>query len=106
MRISRLIVTVVGVLGSAAALAGQYCLVVDGMGANCRFFDEASCARAAVESHGGCFEKGRAVSVTPKGARYCLVAGGDPKCYYYDAQSCANAAKLSGGTCLTRPSGS
>jgi hypothetical protein len=107
VRTSRLIVTVIGILGSAAALAGPFCVVTDGMPANCRFYDEASCMQAAINANGGCIDKsksGQALSVEPRNARYCLVSGGTSKCYFYDAQSCANAAKLNGGTCLTRPS--
>ena len=110
MRTPKLILTVMGLLGSAAAMAGPFCMVVDGMAPNCRFYDEASCAQAAVAANGGCVENrwrgkplGTALSVAPKDTGYCLVAHGDAKCYYYDAQACAKAALLEGGTCLTRP---
>jgi len=109
VRTPKLIVTVVGLLGSAAAMAGPFCMVVEGMPANCRFYDETSCARAAAAANGGCIENrflgthlATAVSVAPKDAGYCLVGHGDAKCYYFDAQSCAKAAQLQGGTCLTR----
>ena len=106
MRTPRLIVTVIGLLASAAAVAGPYCVVVQGMPANCRFYDETSCARAAAMEGGGCIEKnafGRPLAVAPKNAGYCLISHGDAKCYYFDAASCARAAQLEGGTCLTRP---
>ncbi len=110
VRTSRLIVTVLAMLGSAAAVAGPYCLVVEGMPANCRFLDQASCAQAAVTAGGGCVDKGAPLGLGtqlsaagPKDAGYCLVGHGDAKCYYFDAQSCAKAAQFEGGTCLTRP---
>ena len=106
MRKTNLIVaSVVGVLGSAVAVAGQYCLVISGMPNNCRFVDQESCARAAVDAGGGCVDKnGRALqSIAPRDAGYCLLNHGDSKCYYFDAQACAAAAQLEGGTCLTRP---
>jgi hypothetical protein len=100
-----IVATVVGVLGSAAAVAGQYCLVLSGMPNNCRFVDEESCAQAAMNAGGGCIDKnGQAIrSLGPRDAGYCLVNHGDQKCYYFNAQACAEAAKLEGGTCLTRP---
>jgi len=108
VRTPRLIVTLVGLLGSAAALAGPgpYCVVVQGMPANCRFYDEASCARAAAMAGGGCVDKtafATPLNNAPKDAGYCLLSHGDAKCYYFDAASCAKAAQLEGGTCLTRP---
>ena len=110
MRTPKLILTVIGLLGSGAAMAGPFCMVVEGMPANCRFYDEASCAQAAVAANGGCVENrwrgkqlGTALSVAPKDAGYCLVGHGDAKCYYFDAQACAKAAQLEGGTCVTRP---
>ncbi len=83
-------------------------MVVSGMAPNCRFYDEASCAQAAVTAGGACVSQkqghGLDMSTKPREAKYCLVLGGDSKCNFYDAQSCAQAAKLNGGTCLTRPS--
>jgi hypothetical protein len=87
-------------------MAGPFCVVVDGMAPNCRFYDAASCAQAAALANGGCVEKrlrGTPLSVAPKDAGYCLVSGGDAKCYFFDPQSCARAAQIEGGTCLTRP---
>jgi hypothetical protein len=100
-----IVATVVGVLGSAVAVAGEYCLVVTGMPNNCRFIDQESCARAAINSGGGCVDRhGQSVmAAAPRDAGYCLVNRGDAKCYYFDAQACAQAAQLQGGTCLTRP---
>jgi hypothetical protein len=106
VRTPKLIVTIVGLLGSAAAVAGPFCVVIEGMPANCRFLDEASCAQAAVTANGGCVKKdalGTTLSVAPRDAGYCLVGHGDAKCYYFDPQSCARAAQIEGGTCLTRP---
>jgi hypothetical protein len=109
VRTPKLILTVIGLVGSAAAMAGPFCMVVDGMAPNCRFYDEASCAHAAVAANGGCVENrwrgtqlATPVSVAPKDAGYCLVGHGDAKCFYFDPQSCAKAAQLEGGTCLTR----
>ncbi len=121
MRTPKLIVTLAGVavtgvtltmglFGSPAAVAapwqGAYCVVGPGLLPNCRFEDEASCARAAVTANAGCVARnalGTPMSIAPKNAGYCLVSGGDAKCYYFDAQSCAKAAQLEGGTCVTRP---
>ena len=110
MRTSKLIVTLIGVLGSAAAVAGPFCMVVEGMAPNCRFYDEASCAQAARLANGGCVDNrlrgtqlATPLSVAPKDGGYCLVGHGDAKCYYFDAQACAKAAQIEGGTCLTRP---
>jgi hypothetical protein len=109
VRTPKLILTVIGLLGSTAAMAGPFCTVVEGMPANCRYYDEAACARAAAAANGGCVENrfhgtqlGTPVSIAPKDAGYCLVGHGDAKCYYFDPQSCAKAAQLEGGTCLTR----
>lgn len=112
MRTPKLIVTAIGLLGSAAAVAGPFCVVIEGMAPNCRFYDEASCAQAAVAANGGCVENrlrgqlgarlATPLSVAPKDAGYCLVGHGDAKCYYFDPQSCAKAAQIEGGTCLTR----
>jgi hypothetical protein len=109
VRTPKVILTVIGLVGSGAAMAGPFCMVVDGMAPNCRFYDQASCAQAAVAANGGCVENGwrgrqleTPVSVAPRDAGYCLVGHGDAKCYYFDPQSCAKAAQLEGGTCLTR----
>jgi hypothetical protein len=109
VRTPKLILTVIGLLGSAAAMAGPFCMLVDGMAPNCRFYDEASCAQAAVAANGGCVENrlrgtrlATPLAVAPKDAGYCLMGHGDAKCYYFDAQACAKAAQLEGGTCLTR----
>src|SRR3984893_1115678 len=109
VRTPKLILTVIGLLGSGAAMAGPFCMVVDGMAPNCRFYDQASCAQAAVAANGGCVENrlrgtrlATPLSVAPRDAGYCLVGHGDAKCYYFDPQSCAKAAQLEGGTCLTR----
>ena len=107
MRTPKLIVTVIALLGSTAAVAGPFCVVIDGMAPNCRYFDETSCAQAAVSANGGCIAKhalGTPLAVAPRNmAGYCLMGHGDAKCYYFDAQACAKAAQLEGGTCLTRP---
>jgi hypothetical protein len=106
VRTSKLIVTVLMMLGSAAAVAGPYCVLVDGMAPDCRFYDQASCAQAAVTHGGGCIDRsgplGTQLSVAPRDAAYCLVGQGDAKCFYFDAQSCAKAAEFHGGTCITR----
>jgi hypothetical protein len=89
-----------------AGPSGPYCVVVQGMPANCRFYDEVTCARAAVIEGGGCVARtafATPLNSAPKDAGYCLVSHGDAKCFYYDAASCAKAAQLEGGTCLTRP---
>ncbi len=108
MRTAKLLLSAIWIVGSAAAVAGPYCMVVSGMAPNCRFYDEASCAQAAVAAGGGCVAKkegfGLDMSTAPREAKFCLVNGGDSKCGFYDAQSWAAAAKLNGGTCLTRPS--
>ena len=109
MRTPRLILSAFWFLASAAAMAGTmgpYCVVVQGMPANCRFYDEASCARAAAMQSGGCVARtafATPLNYAPKDAGYCLVSHGDAKCFYFDAASCAKAAQLEGGTCLTRP---
>ena len=96
----------IGILNSAATVAGPFCVVVPGLGPpQCRYFDEASCARAATVAHGGCIgnpKQGIAPSMAPEHARFCLVTGTGTMCSYYDAPSCAQAAKEFGGTCLTR----
>ena len=109
MRALKLTVAGIGLLVSGAAFAGPFCLMVQGMPASCRYFDEASCQRAAIEHNGGCVANNAFATTTglanaPKDARFCLVTGGDSKCNYYDAKSCAKAAQENGGTCLTRPS--
>ncbi len=93
----------IGMAGSAACLAGPFC-VVSGLGQNCRYFDEESCARAAVAQRGACIDKSTPVAPgINQHSRYCLVGVGENKCYYYDAASCAKAAQDQGGTCLQRP---
>jgi hypothetical protein len=56
---------------------GPYCVVVQGMPANCRFYDEATRARAAAMENGGCIA--RTGFATPlnsarQDAGYCLVS--------------------------------
>jgi hypothetical protein len=97
------LMTAIGMAGPAAALAGPFCVVGSGLGQDCRYFDEASCARAAVAQHGACIDKSSGVATGfNKDSRYCLVGAGEAKCYYYDAASCARAAQDEGGTCLER----
>jgi len=97
------LMTAIGMTGSAACLAGPFCLVGTGLGQDCRYFDEATCARAAVQRHGGCIDKSSVVAPEfNKHSHYCLVGAGEPKCYYYDAASCAIASHDHGGTCLER----
>jgi hypothetical protein len=108
VRTLRVLVTGIALFCSAAAVAGPFCVVVTGLPPNCRFYDEDSCARAAVASNGGCVTHkfGRleaAQPVEPRNASYCLVRSGTQQCYFYDAQSCAKAAQEYGGTCITRP---
>jgi hypothetical protein len=109
MRALKMMATGIGLFGSAVAVAGPFCLMVTGMPANCRFYDESTCAAAAASQNGGCvpnnpISRAAPVSIGTDHARYCLVNSGDAKCYYYDAQACAKAAQDYGGTCLTRPS--
>jgi hypothetical protein len=101
-KLKKLIIAI-AMAGPAACLAGPYCVVVPGMGKDCHYYDEASCARAAVERHGGCVDKHTGIATgLSKDSRYCLVGAGEAKCYYYDAASCARAAQDQGGTCLQR----
>lgn len=108
MRTLKTLMTAVGLAASMACfagpLSGPYCVTGTGLGPDCKYFDEASCARAAVERHGACIDRhtGMATGASPK-ARYCLVGSGDSKCYFYDAPSCAKAALDQGGTCIERP---
>ena len=108
VRILKTLVTTVGLTASAVCVAGPlmgpYCVAITGFGQDCKYYDEASCAQAAVERHGACVDRstGRATGLNHN-ARYCLVGGGDSKCYYYDAPSCAKAAQDHGGTCIERP---
>ena len=106
MRTLKRMMPAIALLGSGAAVAAPpFCVVVSGMAPNCHYFDEASCARAAVAAGGGCVSNARngtLVSVAPRDAHYCLVSGGTERCYYYDAKSCARAAQDIGGTCITR----
>lgn len=104
MRKLRKLIIAIAMAGPAACLAGPYCVVVSGMGSDCRYYDEASCARAAVERQGGCIDKHTGIpKQVSKESRYCLVGAGESKCYFYDAASCARAAQDQGGTCLERP---
>ena len=103
MRKLKTLITAIAMAGPAACLAGPFCVVGTGLGQDCRYFDEASCAQAAVARHGGCIDKSTGVATGfNRNSRYCLVGGGETKCYYYDAASCARAAKDHGGTCLER----
>jgi len=97
------LMSAIGLAGSAACVAGPFCVVGSGLGADCKYYDEASCARVAVERHAACIDRHTGVATGfNKDARYCLVGGGESKCYYYDAASCARAAQDHGGTCLER----
>jgi hypothetical protein len=97
------LMTAIGMAGSAACLAGPFCVVGTGLGQNCRYYDEESCARAAVEQHGACVDRSTGLAAGfNQHSRYCLVGAGDSKCYYYDAASCARAAQDHGGTCIQR----
>ena len=104
MRTLKTLMTAVGMAASTACLAGPFCVIGSGLGTDCKYYDEAICARAAVEQHGGCVDRssGRAIGLSHN-ARYCLVGGGESKCYYYDAASCAKAAQDHGGSCMERP---
>ena len=104
MRKLKTLMTAIGMAGSAACVAGPFCVVGTGLGPDCRYFDETSCARVAVERHGGCIDKSTGVATgLSKESRYCLLGGGETQCYYYDAASCAKAAQDHGGTCIQRP---
>ncbi len=104
MRTLKTLMTTVGLAASTACLAGPFCVVATGLGADCKYYDEASCARAAVERHGACVDKSTGMATgLSRNARYCLVGGGESKCYYYDAASCAKAAQDHGGSCIERP---
>ena len=104
MRKLKTLITAIALAGPTAVLAGPFCVTGTGRGADCKYFDEASCARAAVERHGACVDRSTGVATGfSKDSRYCLVGGGESKCYYYDAASCARAAQDHGGVCLERP---
>jgi hypothetical protein len=104
VRTLRTLISAVGLVGSAACLAGPYCVVGTGLGADCKYYDEASCAQAAVERHGACIDRSTGFATGfSRNSRYCLVGGGESKCTFYDAASCAKAALEHGGTCMQRP---
>src|SRR5256886_13429222 len=50
------LMTAVGLTASAACVAGPFCVVVTGLGQDCKYYDEGSCAQAAMERHGACVE--------------------------------------------------
>jgi hypothetical protein len=107
VRILKTLVTGVGLAASIAAVAGPlqgpFCVVVTGVGRDCKYYDEASCARAAIERQGACIDRSTGFGIGPnKGARYCLIGAGEAKCSYYDAASCAKAIQDFGGTCVER----
>jgi len=105
-RLKELSLAAVAVIGSSACLAGPFCVVVSGMGAECRYFDEASCASAANAQHGACVVNRREVTAsswTPRSAHFCLVsAGAGAQCLYYDLTACQRAASENGGTCVAK----
>ncbi len=105
-RLQRLSFTAVGILASSASLAGPFCVVVSGLGAECRYFDEASCASAATAQHGACIVNRREVTTAssmPRNAHFCLVsAGAGAQCLYYDLAACQRAASDNGGTCVAK----
>jgi hypothetical protein len=105
-RLKKLSLAAVGIIGSSACLAGPFCVIVSGMGAECRYFDEASCATAASAAHGACIVNRREVTATssmPRNAHFCLVsAGAGPQCLYYDVASRQRAASDNGGTCVAK----
>jgi hypothetical protein len=108
VRILKTLVTTVGLAASAVCvggpLMGPYCVAVTGFGQDCKYYDEASCAQAAIERHGACIDRHTGIATgLNKDSRYCLVGAGENKCYYYDAASCAKAALDFGGTCVERP---
>ena len=103
MRKLKTLMTAIGLAASAACVAGPFCVVATGLGQDCKYYDEASCARVAVERGGACVDKSTGVATgVNRDARYCLVGAGESKCYYYDAAACARAAQDQGGTCLQR----
>ena len=104
VRTLKTLMTAVGLAASAACVAGPFCVVVTGLGQDCKYYDEGSCAQAAMERHGACVDRSTGLATGfNRGARYCLVGAGDNRCEYYDAASCAKAAQDHGGTCVQRP---
>src|SRR2546430_17682530 len=84
------LMTAVGLTASAACVAGPFCVVVTGLGQDCKYYDEGSCAQAAMERHGACVDRSTGLATGfNRGARYCLVRAGESRCEYYDAASCA-----------------
>ena len=100
------LVAAIAILSCTTAVAGPFCVVISGLGRQCHYFDEASCARAATAAHGSCVVNTAEVTApsdTPRQARFCLVsAGTGAKCNYYDLSSCARAAQDAGGSCVAR----
>src|SRR2546429_7216898 len=69
----------IAILSCTAAVAGPFCVVISGLGRQCHYFDEASCARAATAAHGSCVVNTAEVTApsdTPRQARFCLVSAG------------------------------
>lgn len=109
MRKLKTVITAIAMAASAACLAGPlhgpYCVSVPGLAPDCKYYDETSCARAAVQRQGACVDRstGFALRGPNAGARYCLINAGDAKCNYYDAASCVRAVRdLGGGSCVER----
>lgn len=103
MRKLKTLISAIAMTAPATCLAGPFCVVVSGLGADCKYYDQENCARAAVAHQGACVD--RTTGVSPgfnQGSRYCLVRAGESQCFYYDAASCAKEAQLHGGTCLQR----
>src|SRR5947208_7699705 len=85
--------TAVGLAASAACVAGPFCVVVTGLGQDCKYYDEGSCAQAAMERHGACVDRSTGLATGfNRGARYCLVAAGVTPCEYYHAAPSPQAA--------------
>jgi hypothetical protein len=105
-RLKKLSFAAVGILGSSASFAGPFCVLVSGLGAECHYFDEASCASAASAAHGACVVNTREVTAsswTPRNAHFCLVSPrAGAQCLYYDLSSCQRAALDQGGTCVAK----
>src|SRR2546430_8109257 len=72
--------TAVGLAASAACVAGPFCVVVTGLGQDCKYYDEGSCAQAAMERHGACVDRSTGLATGfNRGARYCLVGAGESR---------------------------
>src|SRR2546421_7629239 len=91
----------IAILSCTAAVAGPFCVVISGLGRQCHYFDEASCARAATAAHGSCVVNTAEVTApsdTPRQARFCLVsAGARGECNDYHFSPLPPAGPEAGG---------